>query len=110
MQRGGWRFKRVLPVMESSPDTISLFPPTIRLMGDLTVLGNARIECEIHGKVTVTEHLEVDRGAIILGELRSGSLRIEPGAQVKADLMVGHGLRPVLGVARLFSRLISLFR
>ncbi len=68
---------------------VSLFPPTVRLIGDLTVLGNARISCEVRGKVYVQEHLQVAPNAVVHGDIRSGSLRIAPGAEVKGLLAVG---------------------
>ena len=80
----------------------SLFPPAIRLVGDLTVLGDARISCEIRGQIRVRGHLAIDRIAVVSGELRSGSLHIEPGAVVKAALFIGKtAAAPVRGLGRL---------
>jgi len=85
--------------MESK--SVSLFPPAIRLAGDLTVLGNARIACEIKGQIRVWGHLEIDRAAVVTGELRSGSLHVEPGAVVKAGLCIGKAAAaPAQGVTR----------
>ena len=85
--------------MESK--SVSLFPPAIRLVGDLTVLGNARIACEIRGHIRVRGHLEIDPAAVVVGELRSGSLHIELGAVVKAGLSVGKAAAaPVQGLSR----------
>ncbi len=82
------------------------FPPAIRLVGDLTVLGDARVACSLRGKVRVSGRLEVDPVAVVEGEIRSGSLRIERGATVKADLAVGaQAAVPARrrGLGRLFS-------
>ena len=80
---------------------MSLFPPEIRLVGDLTVLGDARIACEIRGQIRVWGRLEIDRIAVVSGELRSGSLHIEPGAVVKAVLHIGKtAAAPVKGLSR----------
>ncbi len=86
--------------------SVSLFPPAIRLIGDLTVLGSARIECEVRGRVYVQEHLHVEPNAVVHGEIRSGSLRIVPGAEVKALLAVGRAVvkvRPVPSLRKILS-------
>lgn len=80
--------------------SLSLFPPAIRLVGDLTVLGDARISCEIRGHIRVRGHLEIDPAAVVTGEVRSGSLHVEPGAVVKAGLSVGKAAAPVRGLSR----------
>jgi cytoskeletal protein CcmA (bactofilin family) len=84
---------------------VSLFPPAIRLVGDLTVLGNARIECEVRGRVYVREHLHLEPNAVVHGEIHSGSLRIVPGAEVKADVAVGSAVKvkPVPSLLKFFS-------
>lgn len=85
--------------------TVSLFPPAIRLIGDLTVLGSARIECEVRGRVYVQEHLQVEPNAVVHGEIHSGSLRIVPGAEVKALLAIGRLIKtkPVSSLKKMFS-------
>jgi len=104
--------------MEADVST-TILPPALRLIGDLTVFGNAHISCELRGKVNVRDHLEVSKEARIDGELRSGSLRIEPGARIKALLLIGKAAvpptAPVLNVgvgfelADLVRRGLSLF-
>ncbi|HEY8966438.1 MAG TPA: polymer-forming cytoskeletal protein [Candidatus Methylacidiphilales bacterium] len=101
----------------SAPTTV--LPPELRLIGDLTVFGNARIACELRGKVNVRDHLEVFKEARIDGELRSGSLRIEPGARIKALLLIGKAAQPPVapvlsvgmgeGLGDLFWRFLGLF-
>ncbi len=76
----------------------TVLPPELRLIGDLTVFGSARIACELRGKVHVRDHLEIFKEARIDGELRSGSLRIEPGARIKALLLIGRAVPPTAPV------------
>ncbi|SDU23652.1 Polymer-forming protein [Verrucomicrobium sp. GAS474] len=104
--------------MEATAPT-TVLPTELRLIGDLTVFGSARIACELRGKVHVRDHLEIFKEARIDGELRSGSLRIEPGARIKALLLIGkaatHPTAPVLsvgmgdGLGDLLRRFFSLF-
>lgn len=90
--------------MELNPSSAALFPPAIRLVGDLTVMGDARIACTLRGRIKVLGHLEIDPIAVIQGEVRSGSLRIEPGASVKGDLFVGKMTAiPQRGLRKLFA-------
>ena len=95
-----------------APTTV--LPPELRLIGDLTVFGNARIACELRGKVNVRDHLEIFKEARIDGELRSGSLRIEPGARIKALLLIGKAVPPTapvlsLGMGDTFGDLVRRF-
>lgn len=84
---GGLRVDGVVRgnVLASSDDAALIVSPNARIEGDIHVT-RARLDGHITGTVTVDGHLDVRAGAVIEGDVRYGSMAIEPGASVTGTL------------------------
>ncbi len=84
---GGLRVDGVVRgnVVASGDDAVLIVSPNARIEGDIHVT-RARLDGRVTGTVTVDGHLDVRAGAVIEGDVRYGSMKIETGASITGTL------------------------
>ena len=78
--------------------------PNIFMKGNLKVNGNIEFYTDFVGTIQATHHVVLNPGVRIESDIKSGSLRVEKGANLVGNLQIGEARKPLSRLRSWFNK------